>query len=244
VEPIVTTVQKLVTTVQKLVTTVEPICPSGMIACGGLCLPGADAAQCCLGPLGNGILCDGEDECCDGFCMAKGTGCADPCGPGLVKCGLLCLPGTDDSVCCEGPGGYGTLCGPGATCCNGICGAPGAMCCEGPTGDSIVCDAPDECCGGLCMAAGTGCAETCMDGTVKCGHNCLPDTGGKCCVGPTGHGIQCGASDTCCGGLCGAPNSTCCEGPTGHSVICGATDECCGGVCFAAGTCPTRRLLL
>merc|ERR1719284_2007574 len=99
----------------------------------------------------------------------RGTGCAETCADGLVKCGGLCLPGADDAYCCLGPTGHGTLCGPASTCCQGICGAPGSFCCEGPTGTSDVCAMGDECCDGVCMAEGTGCAAICATGLVKCG---------------------------------------------------------------------------
>jgi len=136
-----------------------------------------------------------------------------------------------------------------------------SSCCIGPSGNGLVCGHDAECCGGVCMANGTGCATTCSRGMIPCGGHCIVgDSSSTCCIGPSGHGIACGANAECCGGVCvadgtgcaqecapglklcgmsclpGAPSSTCCVGPYGHGIICGQDAQCCDGICSASGS--------
>merc|ERR1712129_198551 len=103
-------------------------CAPGLVKCGTTCLAGTAEDQCCLGPTGAGMVCDKTAECCDGVCLAPGTGCSDPCHEGLVRCGGQCLPGNANSLCCEGPTGAGILCQAGSQCCGGLCEALGTPC--------------------------------------------------------------------------------------------------------------------
>lgn len=205
-------------------------CGEGLIECGGQCIVGGHDSKCCLGPSGAGIACEGTAECCHGVCVSQGFGCAEQCGPGLLKCAGQC-----------------------------VFGEPDAKCCEIPSGGGIVCENDAECCNGVCVRKGEGCAEECHFGLVKCGNQCVPAGSGKCCVGSSGDGIVCNADDECCDGVCilkgegcaaecrpgtikcggycmaAGPNATCCEGPEGHGIVCAAGAECCSGVCMAAG---------
>merc|ERR1712137_1125268 len=101
-------------------------------------------------------------------------GCAKACSPGLVSCGGECL--TD---------------------------VFGGACCIGPQGRGIICGKHDECCHGVCALAGTGCSQTCAEGLVHCGGECLAAQGASsCCVGPSGKGIICKERALCSNGVC------------------------------------------
>lgn len=156
-------------------------CRPGLMNCGGQCLAGKPGDVCCLGPLGNGLMCGPTDECCDGVCVLQGFGCAEICAPGLVRCGGQCIAGFEEGTCCLNHAGTGIMCAPGAECCDGVC-----------------------------VALGTGCANPCDEGLVRCGGQCLPgNTNSLCCEGPTGAGILCPTDSQCCGGLCEAVGSPC-----------------------------------
>lgn len=212
----------------------DSACAPGLVSCGGQCLAGDEADTCCIGPSGNGIICDHGSQCCDGICLQAGQGCAKPCGDGLVKCGGQCLPGSPSDQCCLGPTGHGIMCQASAECCEGVCmadgeacaktcapglihcggdclaGQPGDQCCIGPTGKGITCEASAQCCGGTCLAANEGCAADCGPNLYKCGGECLPGTNeSTCCTGPTGKGILCGPNAACCDGICEVQGSAC-----------------------------------
>lgn len=231
-------------------TTCDPDCNEGLISCGGTCLAGAASDECCVGPDGRGILCHEGAECCHGVCMAKGTGCAEECAEGFVKCGGQCIAGKDDDTCCLSPTGAGIMCDAGSICCDGVCVLEGEgcseicreglfrcggqcvpgiegtdTCCHGPLG-TTACYWPDRCCDGECRTQGTGCATPCSRGMVSCGGECLVgvDTD-LCCIGSTGHGIVCGADAECCSGLCVGKGFGCAE-------ECGPDLMRCGGECL------------
>jgi len=216
-------------------------CSPGMIRCGGECIVGGPDSSCCIGPTGHGIACGSEAECCDGMCMARGTGCSRECADGLINCGGECMLGGPGSICCMGPR-HQTY--------------------KGVMQQGIVCDPTDTCCDGICVVEGSGCVEDCGQGMKKCGGECLlgaPES--TCCTGATGRGIICGEQSDCCNGicmekgtgcsrhctpfevLCGGvclPNhgndGTCCVGAAGNGKVCGSGEQCCEGECIVDGT--------
>eukprot|EP00405_Crypthecodinium_cohnii_P009139 CAMPEP_0206436476 /NCGR_PEP_ID=MMETSP0324_2-20121206/10502_1 /ASSEMBLY_ACC=CAM_ASM_000836 /TAXON_ID=2866 /ORGANISM="Crypthecodinium cohnii, Strain Seligo" /LENGTH=636 /DNA_ID=CAMNT_0053903641 /DNA_START=48 /DNA_END=1960 /DNA_ORIENTATION=+ len=68
-------------------------CGEGLVKCGSTCLPGLLTDKCCLNSDGVGLLCDGDDECCDGLCIAAGSSCGTACRKGMMLCGNECLVG-------------------------------------------------------------------------------------------------------------------------------------------------------
>lgn len=228
----------------------DPVCAEGTVSCGGVCLAGTLWDVCCIGPAGNGILCESTAQCCDGVCLADGQGCAKTCALGMVHCGGECMVGTPRDTCCVGPTGGGIICGAEAECCDGVCAINGtgcarhcdpdmiacggvclpaeeaSSCCRGPTGNGIVCDKDAQCCDGLCTADGTGCAKTCGPGLVSCGGQCLSGSEKDvCCLGPSGAGIMCGSSAQCCDGVCLQDGQGC-------AMRCSAGLIQCGGQCL------------
>lgn len=225
-------------------------CHPGTVPCAGSCLVGSPNGLCCVGPLGDGILCLADTVCCDGVCLANGTGCSETCAPGMVSCGGECLLGTPEDSCCIGPTGNGMVCAPDAECCGGIClgqghgcaveCAPGLMrcgvsclaagsgskCCEDGQGIGVVCEESSQCCDGGCVIDGTGCSESCAPGLIRCGGHCLAGSPeDTCCVGPSGLGIVCGPTAECCNGICLAEGAGCAD-------QCGAGLVHCGGQCL------------
>lgn len=209
-------------------------CHDGLISCGGICQLGSEEDTCCENAFGESFVCKAPGVCCDGVCIVDGTGCADPCMPGLIKCGGQCMVGEPGDSCCIGPSNSGIVCGPDAECCDGICvdkglacsencseglvrcggeclvGSEDGTCCLNSLGVGIMCAAGAQCCDGICVHAGEGCADPCHEGLISCGGVCLPGTyGSTCCEGPTGAGVLCMPDSQCCGGLCQSRDVPC-----------------------------------
>jgi len=172
-------------------------CAPEMIHCGGRCMLGNSSSTCCLGPTGKGIVCGPDAVCCDGICVADGTGCDSDCAPGLAWCGGACLPLSDDSTCCVGPSGRGIICGPDAQCCDGFCMPHGKGCSTDAQPQAALPPAQQEKINELLVSE-----KTCGNGYVRCAGECLAGAAtSTCCPQPDGKGLLCGPSPDCCEGL-------------------------------------------
>jgi len=116
-------------------------CPSGTVACHGLCLtPGTTSSKC-----GCGVQCGGCEQCVNGAC----TPVADDrvCGAGSICCSGQCVSNLSLDHC----GACAQTCaGPQVCAASGCCLQAGATC--GFTGEG-------ECCVGACLQ-GSGIAGT------------------------------------------------------------------------------------
>eukprot|EP00930_Biecheleria_cincta_P004714 TRINITY_DN105642_c0_g1_i1.p1 TRINITY_DN105642_c0_g1~~TRINITY_DN105642_c0_g1_i1.p1 ORF type:complete len:1008 (-),score=182.54 TRINITY_DN105642_c0_g1_i1:80-3079(-) len=240
-------------------------CRLDEIACGGHCLAGKATDKCCLGPSGAGIVCGQYARCDNGVCLAD-DGVGESCPSGMIKCGVACLVGTANDVCCVGPSGAGIVCGAGARCDKGLClagdevgelcppdqikcgdhclaGKPTDTCCLDSSGAGIVCGQYARCEKGLCLAP-NGVNGLCRPDEIKCGDHCLAaKPTDKCCLGPSGAGIVCGQYARCNNGVCLADNGVGEECPPGeikcgdHCIAGKPTDTCCVGSLGGAIVC-------
>lgn len=55
-------------------------CNEGLTKCGNSCLPATGEDKCCVGPLGDGVMCPRDDFCCSGVCLKEGEDCFPPEG--------------------------------------------------------------------------------------------------------------------------------------------------------------------
>jgi hypothetical protein len=180
-------------------------CPTGEVACNGICID----------PLTN-----------DAFCGAKGT-CATTQGDANDSAGTNCTahPGT----VCDGKGSCSVTCAAGEVVCNGTCVDPTTnpkycgvdATCAPKTGTTGICTGNQVC------NAGT-CATTCAAGFVNCNGVCVdPTTDSQHC----GVNAACaGGQGTA--GVC--PNGTVCTttaGVTSCSASCGAGLSVCTNEC-------------
>ncbi|CAK0908740.1 unnamed protein product, partial [Prorocentrum cordatum] len=218
-----------------------------------------ETSQCCEGPTGYGIACDKSATCCGGICCEEHSCCIDDvcmipgtispkgetctvadtpagsCAPGLFECGPLCIAGSEEtSQCCEGPTGYGIACDKTAKCCGGMCCDEFSCCIDD------VCVIPGSLApnGETCSVSETV-AGTCAPGSFECGPLCIAgsEETNQCCLGPTGYGIACDKSATCCGGICCEEHSCCMDDLCVIPGTIGASGQNCSVADTPAGEC-------
>ena len=219
-------------------------CEDGLTCCNGACVDLSSNSDHCGICSRNCVTAIGF-VCCDGTCTrtefneAHCGQCGNECGAGqecffsTCKCGVEERCVIDGTTCCGQTcvfldsdeahcGQCGNECGAGELCCGGVCCGAGELCCGGVcSGDDCgvcgnVCQNDEQCVDGECRCAGVVCPgdEECIGGECRCGTE-----------------PACGASLTCCGGVCVDLNS--------HPNHCGGCDAschpfhlCCEGMCF------------
>ena len=216
-------------------------CSDGLVKCG----------EACIDPDSNNAYCGADDSCehyvdcakdgktCEnGACV--GSGPANDCDPGKVKCGEDCIdPMTDNDHCgadaqCENF----TACVDDKTCVGGECSSKpedgkcndglvkcGEACIDPQTNKSF-CGADDACANYTdCAAQGKTCeagacvggapVNECDPGQVKCGEDCIdPRYNDKYCGADENcqNYIECKEHEWCMNGQCGAkPDQPDCE---------------------------------
>jgi hypothetical protein len=234
------------------------ICETSLIAClsnqcinggclevfaedGEPCEDGGSVGICCFNV--ETSLCivdvrDNFDHC--GGCLGCDPEKADACVEGVCVCGDTGAGCGAHETCCDGQCVNTSTDRDNCGACNEICVFP-----ENPCFGS-------DCVGGSCQQTtlpdGTVCVFGELDG-VCCGGSC--DFGFECCTD-----AQCGAGQSCCGGLCfptannfehcGACNNAClptrsdtCEAGVcmcGENLACAENETCCSGQCINTDT--------
>jgi len=226
-----------------------PACGAGR--CAIACEPGwgdcdGDAQTGCEVDLGTSPSgCGACGRRCGAAEVCQGGSCA--CGPGLTRCGDVCVDARTSAEHCGACGrrcsaaNGSPSCAAGAcqiTCASGYanCDGDASNGCEVATGSNA-----DHCgaCGRVCAApaGGTracvsgGCAATCPAGFIRCGTTCV-DARSPCSVGVgacrrTGS-VVCAGSSGACGVTSGSPGAEVCNG---------VDDNCDGAVDNVGGSC-------
>jgi hypothetical protein len=245
---------------------VQHCCPTGMVACDGICRP----AFCPLPRILSAATC--QCECGIQFCLPPKTvdpttcqcSCPAPCPPtkfqdpdtcacscaaGFTECGDDCVTLTTDRRNC---GACANVCAPHEACCFGNC---------------VALNRDPNCgvCGADCKARGNTCCPTqggaargsCVDlrhdakNCGSCGRACAQKytfcDQGRCACEP---------GSPPCGSGCCPPGETCCVDEKGNAacrdlrrddrncgecgVLCGSGLTCCNGTCVDLMSSPTN----
>ncbi|MEZ4223197.1 MAG: MXAN_6577-like cysteine-rich protein [Polyangiaceae bacterium] len=167
-----------------------PDCPTGQVACSGVCV---DTAT-------NAAHCGGCGKSCGSGQTCQGGSCA--CGASQTDCSGSCADLQSDPKHC---GDCATACDSGLVCSLGSCAsacATGLTDCSGACVDTDTSAAHCGACGKAC-AADESCqagACECSGGKTKCGSTCTDTSGDPLNCGACGK--ACGGSESCIDGAC------------------------------------------
>ena len=198
-------------------------CPSGFVACDGMCRDTAINPDHC-GGCGN--ACPPGQQCRNGVCVP--CLCEPGCAAGQTRCNGVCVDTQTDPGNC---GTCGTVCASG-NCVAGSCQPcpSGQTLCDGMCVDTTSSESHCGSCGNPCTAPSGGTA-ICINGA--CLSECPPnmEVCGTTCVS-VGQSCQTGLPGICAAGTvqCVDGNAVCVQSEQPRQEICNGLDDDCDGV--------------